>query len=407
MNLRSIVWKEIRERPLSMLTSTVIIVLGVAALVAIRHVTLASEQDVKSQLAELGANVLILPQGADLQDYYAADENGKTLPEENAAKILLASLPGVEELSPKLCVAAEIDKTPVTLTGILPQSEFEAQATWQSAGMFTKTKHVGCKKAAHGHGEKDNSPAALASTRTLQQLAKDEAIVGADVAERHELMAGQWLFLLGERFKLIAVLPRTGTVDDSRVFAHLHTVQRLANTGEVVNVIEVMACCDDAAGDLTSQLAALLPDCKVVTISQVVATQVNVNRMMQGVSWFALAVLVVVGGASVAGTIAANARERRREVGTLMALGATPGLVARLFLAKALLLGLCGGVAGAVVGLVAAVLLGPAWAGTPVAPLPSLLAIAVGASVGVCMIAAYLPSRRAAALDPCCCFQEV
>jgi putative ABC transport system permease protein len=406
MNLRSIVWKEIRERPLSMLTSAVIIVLGVAALVAIRHVTLASEQDVKSQLASLGANVLILPQGADLQDYYAADENGKTLPEENAAKILLESLPGVEELSPKLCVQAAIDKQPVSLVGILPQSEFEAQSAWQSVGMFTKTKHVGCTKA-NGGADKSDLPEALATARTVQVLGKDEAIVGADVAERHELMAGQWLFLLGERFKLIAILPRTGTVDDSRVFAHLHAVQRLANTGEVVSAIEVMACCEEAAGDLVSQLAALLPDCKVVTISQVVATQVNVNRMMRGVSWFALAVLVVVGGASVAGTIAANARERRREVGTLMALGATPGLVARLFLAKALLLGLGGGIVGAVVGLVTAVVLGPVWAGTPVAPLPSLLAIAVGASVGVCMLSAYLPSRRAAKLDPCCCFQEV
>ena len=45
-------------------------------------------------------------------------------------------------------------------------------------------------------------------------------------------------------------MPRTGTVDDSRVFAHLHTVQRLSKSGEVINAIEVMGCCEDAAGNL-------------------------------------------------------------------------------------------------------------------------------------------------------------
>ena len=73
----------------------------------------------------------------------------------------------------------------------------------------------------------------------------------------------------------------------------------------------------------------LLPNTKVVTISQVVQTQVGVNRLMSNTSLFVLVVLVVVGGASLAGAIAANVRERRREIGTLMALGATPGLRSR------------------------------------------------------------------------------
>ena len=34
---------------------------------------------------------------------------------------------------------------------------------------------------------------------------------------------GNSLDLLGEKFSVVAVLPQTGTVDDSRIFAHLHT----------------------------------------------------------------------------------------------------------------------------------------------------------------------------------------
>ncbi len=53
MNLRSLVWKELRERPWSVVSSSIAILLGVAALVAIRHVTVHSEQEVSRQLSIL------------------------------------------------------------------------------------------------------------------------------------------------------------------------------------------------------------------------------------------------------------------------------------------------------------------------------------------------------------------
>ncbi len=406
MNLRILVWRELSERPSAMLTSTLAILLGVTALVAIRHVTVFSEREVGQQLQSLGANVLVLPKDATLQDYYSADLTSQTLPESHVASILLANLPGVERLSPKLCVSTKIAERPVTLTGILPQSEFQAKAAWQSVSLFSN-KHEGCTKAACGPKTYDAAPESLASERTIDQLKGNEAVIGADVAEFSKLWPGKSVTILGESLQILAVLPRTGTVDDSRVFAHLHTVQRMTNAGEVVNAIEVMGCCEDAAGSLVPRLAELLPDSKVVTISQVVSTQVGINRLMSQMSLIVVGVLVVVGGASVASTIASNVRERRREVGTLMALGATPGLVTRMFLLKASILGLVGGIGGCSLGLVTAMLLGSHWAGVTVAPLPDLLLMALAAALAITTLAAYFPARSAARLDPCRCFSEV
>lgn len=406
MNLKTLVWRELAERPMAMLTSTLAILLGVTALVAIRHVTVFSEQEVGQQLQSLGANVLVLPKDATLQDYYSADLTAQTLPESHVSSILLANLAGVERLSPKLCVTAKVANRDVTLTGILPQSEFQAKSVWQSVSLFSN-KHDGCKKAACGPKTYDAAPETLASNRTIDQLKGNEAIIGADVAEFSNLKVGQSVPMLGEKLQVLAVLPRTGTVDDSRVFAHLHTVQRLTNAGEVVNAIEVMGCCEDAAGGLVPKLAELLPDSKVVTISQVVSTQVGVNRLMSQLSLLVLGILVAVGGASVATTISSNVRERRREVGTLMALGATPSFVTRLFLLKACVLGVVGAIGGSVLGLIVAVVLGSQWAGVTVTPLPGLLAMAVAAALFITMLAAFWPARLAAKLDPCVCFQEV
>jgi putative ABC transport system permease protein len=407
MNLRTLVWKELWERPTAMVTSVMAILLGVSALVTMRHVTVFSEREVTQQLNSLGANILILPKDASLQDYYSADLNGQTIPEQHAAQIMLAGLTGVEKLSPKLCVQAELADRPVTLTGILPQSEFKAQAAWQTVDMFGGARHEGCKKANVGPKPESLLPGALATERVIENLADHEVVLGADVAASFALKAGSSIVLLGDQFRVLACLPPTGTVDDSRVFGHLHTVQQLTSSGETVNAIEVLGCCEDAAGQLVPQLRKLLPDCKVVTISQLVQTQVGVNRLMARASIVVLVVLTLVAGASVLSTISTNVRERRREIGTLMALGATPTLISRLLLLKATWLGIAGGVTGSILGTLLAIWLGPPWAGVQVSPLPDVGILACIAALAVSLLAAYWPAREAARLDPCTCFQEV
>ena len=406
MNLRTIVWKELWERPTAMITGVLAILLGVTALVAIRHVTVFSQREVTRQLDSLGANILILPKTASLQDYYSADNNGLTLPEEHVDQILLAALTGVEKLSPKLCVPVDIEGQAVTLTGILPQSDFEAKTAWQTATLFKK-QHVGCTRARCALDGENLTPESLATQRTIEQLGDEDVVLGADVAESLNLRPGDAVTLLGAKFKVLAVLSSTGTVDDSRAFAHLHRVQELTGAGHVVSAIEVMGCCQDAAGGLVPQLGELLPDSRVVTISQVVQTQVGVNRLMAGASVFVLVVLLLVSGASVLSTISSNVHQRRREIGTLMALGATPRLVSWLFLLKALWLGVVGGLGGIVLGVAIAMWLGPAWAGVRIQPLVDVAGLALVAAVGVTLLAAYWPARQAARLDPCICFREV
>lgn len=407
MRLRTIVWKEILQRPSAVATSVLAILLGVAALVAIRHITVFSEQEVGQQLQSLGANILVLPQTASLQDYYSADQNGLTLPEERAMQIMMAGLTGIERLSPRLCVPVKVEGHGLTLVGILPQSEFQSKAAWDTVNLFKKKAHVGCKKAACGPSADQMKPEALATQRSVETLGEREAIVGAEVAQKLWLKVGVSVELLGKQFRVIGVLPTTGTIDDSRVFAHLHSVQELAKTGEVVSAIEVMGCCEDAAGQLVPELSKLLPDARVVTISQVVQTQVGVNRLMARSSLLVLGVLVLVGGISVASATSSNVRERRREIGTLMALGATPRFISGLFLLKAIWLGLAGGIGGCLLGLALAMLLGPVWAGVVVTPLVGTVALATAVALLVTIIAAYWPAHRASQLDPCTCFQEV
>ena len=405
MHLRTIVWRELFERKNQLATSFLAILVGIAAIVSIKNVTFYSEKAVAKELDALGANILILPKSASLQDYYSADLQDEEFPEEYVARLSSSDMQGLDNLSPKLSVPAEIEGRRFTLTGILPKSEFQAKAAWQGAGIFSRPQ--GCGVVATPTGNVPPAQETLVRRRVIDTLGSTDALVGADVAAVLSLKEGQTIKLLGKPFNIIALLPQTGTIDDSRIFVHLHALQELTGKGAVLSAIEIVGCCSQISKGLVQKINRLLPDAKVVTVTQVVDTQIRTNRTMSRLSLIFVAIIVLVGGASIANYMYANVFERRREIGTLMALGAGTSFILRMFLLKALLLGLAGGLGGYALGTVLAVTLGPRLAGIPVLPMWSLAVWGTGLSLAIALVASYFPARRAAHLDPSAVLQEV
>jgi putative ABC transport system permease protein len=405
MKLQTLVWREIFERKNQLATSFLAILLGVSVIVAMKNITFYSEKAVAYQLDALGANILVLPKAASLQDYYSADLQKDLFPEDYVKRLTSSDLQGLDNLSPKLSIPVEAGGRRFILTGILPKNEFQAKAAWQMAGLFSRPAE--CGVAVTVPGLVAPAKETLVRKRVIQTLATNEVLVGADMAAALKVTEGGKLQLLGRAFTVTAILPQTGTVDDGRAFAHLHTVQQLAGKGAMVNAIEVVGCCQQISQGLVQKINQLLPEAKVVTITQIVDTQIKTNRMMSRLSLLFLTIIVLVGGASIANYMFANVFERRREIGTLMALGAGSAVVLRMFLLKAVWLGLAGGVGGYVLGTGLAAILGPSLAGVPVLPMLAPLFWAVGVAVAVCVAATYLPARRAARLDPSAALQEL
>ena len=406
MRLRTLVWRELFERKNQLVTGFLAVLLGITVIVAIKNITFFSEKAVARQLDTLGANILILPKSVSLQDYYSSDLHSEEFPEEYVTRLVMSDIQGLDNLSPKLSVPVELECRSFTLTGILPKNEFQAKAAWAGAGIFSRP--IGCGVLTDTPGADEARPReTLVRKRVIETLEADEVLLGADVASVLSLKEGDEINLLGNRFSVIAVLPQTGTIDDSRIFTHLHTVQDLTGKGPVVNAIEVVGCCKEIFGGLVEKINRLLPEAKVVTITQVVDTQVRTNRMMTRLSLLFLVIIILVGVASIANYMFANVFERRREIGTLMAIGATSSTVLRMFLFKALLLGLAGGVVGYLIGTILSVTLGPRIAGVPILPMPVLALWAVGISTAIALAARYFPARRAAGLDSYARLQEV
>ncbi|MDA8403652.1 MAG: ABC transporter permease [Desulfobacteraceae bacterium] len=404
MKISSIVWKELFERKNQLFTSFLAIILGITVIVAIRNIMDYSEKAVARELDALGANILILPKSATVQDYYSADMQDDVFPEEYVTRLTTSDLQGLDNLSPKLSFPVVISGRKMILTGILPKQEFQGKAAWQGVGIFTKP--AGCGEVPDASQGSKPDPGALSRKRVIETLALDEILMGSDTAAALNLKDGGSVDIMGTAFKIVGILSTTGTIDDSRIFAHLHTVQKLAGKGPMLNAIEVVGCCNAISAGLVGKINRLLPEAKVLTITQVVDTQIKTNRLMARLSMLFLGIIVIVGGASIANYMYANVFERRQEIAILMGMGATSGFVLRLFLMKALVIGIVGGVAGYFVGTGMAVYLGPKIAAIPVLPMPSLLLWALGISIALNVGASVFPALRATKLDPSIVLQE-
>ncbi|HRO80684.1 MAG TPA: ABC transporter permease [Alicycliphilus denitrificans] len=110
------------------------------------------------------------------------------------------------------------------------------------------------------------------------------------------------------------------------------------------------------------------------------------------------AVSLVVGGIGVMNVMLMTVRERTREIGIRMAVGARQGDILRQFLTEASLVTLVGGLAGLLAGLAVGVVL--IVSGVPVVFSVRAMLGAFACAVVTGLVFGYMPARTAARLDP-------
>jgi len=106
-----------------------------------------------------------------------------------------------------------------------------------------------------------------------------------------------------------------------------------------------------------------------------------------------------IGGVGVMNIMLVSVTERIREIGLRKALGASPTLIRRQFLVEASVLGLAGGILGALLGIVGALVL-PGLISSTITVSPTATVLAILTSIAIGMAFGVYPASRAARLAP-------
>jgi putative ABC transport system permease protein len=238
---------------------------------------------------------------------------------------------------------------------------------------------------------------AVLGSKMKQQLFGDANALGASVR------------VGSERYRVVGVMRAKGTMIgfdlDDTVYVPAARALELFDRDSLFEVdvlYEETAPVDEVVAGIRRVLVARHgdEDFTITTQQQMLDTLGSVL----GVLTFAVAALgsisLLVGAVGIFTIMTIAVRERTAEVGLLRALGAGRRQVLSLFLAEAVVLSLCGGLAGLVFGATVAWLLGEAVRQLPVSFSTLFMGLALGLSVVIGLMAGILPALSAARLDP-------
>jgi len=172
---------------------------------------------------------------------------------------------------------------------------------------------------------------------------------------------GKTILIEGEGFEVIGILESSGSVlMNDAVITFCDEVKEILNLGDEIDLIGLTVESPDIAEETAERIKKALrkdrdlkegeEDFSVQTPSQVLGTVTDillaVNVVVVGIAMISL----IVGGIGIANTMYTSVLERKKEIGTMKAIGARNSNILMIFLIESGLLGLVGGIVGALIG---------------------------------------------------------
>ena len=242
------------------------------------------------------------------------------------------------------------------------------------------------------------------------RLGPEDLLIGIGAAEELGVTTGQRLLLESERGRRRALTVRGvfdvgGMINDQAVFVDLSTAQSLMELEGSVSRIRLKVADIYAAPRIARRLAGATGLEATHWIEQNERLQEALTaqgRTGTLIKLFSLLTIVI----GIASVLLLSAVRRQGEIGILRSFGVSKRSVSAIFLLQGLLLGLLGSAAGAGLGwlfcrLLLALTRGPdGGAALPVEPGQGEYGTAILLATAAGALAAILPARRAATVDP-------
>jgi putative ABC transport system permease protein len=376
------------------------IVIGVAAVVVMHAAGVGAQEKIASQIRSMGASLIsIHPGSARMDSVRLGSGEAPALSERDAAAIAL-EIPDVVIAAPVLYARAQL-----TL----------GAQNWQGAVRGAAPDYL----AARDWGVAAGRPL----TDDDEMRAARVVLLGATMREKllgEEDALGATIRIRDVPFSVIGVLERKGPSvwgddqDDVALVplstARRHFVGTSRASPRLVHNITVKFAEGASAElimasitDLLRQRHRLSPgrddSFTVSNLAEAAELEASTTRVLSILLSAVASIALLVGGIGIMNIMLVTVRERLREIGIRLAVGARNRDILLQFLVEAATLAVFGGLIGAVVGILAAIAVG-LFAQWPVVIELSavLLAVAVAGAVGIFF--GYYPARKAALLEP-------
>ena len=252
------------------------------------------------------------------------------------------------------------------------------------------------------------------SERLIEQnslLTGNNIYIGAGLSEKNGLELNSILEMRNGRgessvYRVGGIFDFENQLNDTLVFMNLGSAQSFFQMDGMISQIEIKIPDVFEAQDIAQDLSGKFSNYEIISWqenNQQLLTALRSQSSSSIVIQFFVILAITLGIASV---LAINVVQKARQIGILKAMGATGGMASRIFILQGALLGFTGSLIGVGSGYL---LLKGFIAGTrsvggdvlfPIEIKPQILFVSIFIATTASMIAAMIPARKAALLDP-------
>ena len=394
-NLFRIAWRAILLSKTRTLLTMLGIIIGVGSVITMLAIGEGSKKSIKENISKMGTNMLNIRPGAgmfggvrnntDMQSLKMTDY----LALRNEAKLLKYVTPVVSGNGQAIVGA---NNWPTSIYGV--NTEYLPIREWavEEGSMF-------------GQDEIDNLSKVAVIGRTIQKNLFPEG----------DSPIGQTIRFKNIPFKIIGILAAKGESNfgqdqDDIIIAPYTTVQKRVLAQTYLQSIVASVITEDQAENAVNEVKTILErthniaadeenNFNVFSQQELISTFSSTSEMLTILLVAIASISLIVGGIGIMNIMYVSVKERTKEIGLRMAIGAKGKDILAQFLIESVLISITGGVVGVVIGLLATYVV-KAFIGWPV----SITFYSIVLSFLVCTITGvffgWYPARKASDLEP-------
>ena len=395
LNLIKIAWKAILLNKTRAMLTMLGIIIGVASVIAMLAIGEGSKESIKKNISSMGANLITIRPGAGMMGGVRSDPSSMQTLTLNDYKTLKTQTHYIKNISPMVNGSGQSiagsNNWPTTIYGASP--EYLSIRDWsvEKGSMFTEDDIESYAKVA-----------------VIEKTVQENLLPNEDPI-------GKMIRFKNIPFKVIGILKEKGENtfgqdQDDIIIAPYTAVQKRILAQKYLQSIVASSISEDDSEAAVNEITTIMEkqhnikegddnDFNVSSQQEIISTFSSTSEMLTVLLVAIASISLIVGGIGIMNIMYVSVKERTKEIGLRMAIGAKGKDILLQFLIESVLISITGGILGVFIGLGATFAI-KQFAGWPVSITMSSIVI----SFAVCTITGvffgWYPARKAAQSDP-------
>lgn len=299
--------KEFKRKKLRTILTILEVVIGITLFVTIASFSEGMTENLNKNLEYMSGKITVIQEGISFNTYKLSELNEDLADE-------ISKIEGVEEIA-KIRIAT------------IPKLGFVVGIDYGHEEMFA-SNIVGCERG-----------------RFIEE--GEKAIeIGKKLAKNLKLDVGDYINIRGKKYEVVCIYYEQGNENDNSAFTYLENLEEMTGKKGIVTMFMIRPSDPGKAEIVAEEISSKIDGVYAITDKNAKRYAANFMNKIKIMVYFIGSIAAIVAGIGIMNVMIMSVRERRKQIGTMKAIGATNFQILKQILIESISISLIGGIIG-------------------------------------------------------------